>query len=120
MEYSYEDVEKVINFSSWSDRKKIEELFRIDSYMYTNLGLDSLKKERDDVRAPRRHVARHRSGLLARGERRPRCGVGCDACHCLRLFELPCVVASGLELLEEAISDSQQHAERTTTERVCD
>jgi len=40
MEYSYEDVEKVINFSSWSDRKKIEELFRIDTYMYTNLGLD--------------------------------------------------------------------------------
>lgn len=58
MEYSYEDVEKVINFSSWSDRKKIEELFRIDTYMYTNLGLDSLKKEREDVRKKSRYIYR--------------------------------------------------------------
>ena len=58
MEYNYEDVEKVINFSSWSDRKKIEELFRIDSYMYTNLGTDSLKKERDEVRKKSRYIYR--------------------------------------------------------------
>lgn len=56
MEYSYEDVERVINFSSWNDRKKIDELFRIDTYMYTNLGLDSLKKERDEVRKKSRYI----------------------------------------------------------------
>jgi hypothetical protein len=56
MEYKYEDVEKVLGFSTWSDEKKIDELFRIDSYMYTNLGTDSTKKEREDVRRKSRYI----------------------------------------------------------------
>jgi hypothetical protein len=58
MEYQYEDVEKVINFSSWSDKKKIDELFRIDCYMYTNLGIDSTQKERDDVEKKSKYIYR--------------------------------------------------------------
>lgn len=58
MEYQYDDVEKVINFSSWSDRKKIDELFRIDCYMYTNLGTDSTQKERDEVKKKSRYIYR--------------------------------------------------------------
>ena len=58
MEYQYEDVEKVINFSSWSDRKKIDELFRIDYYMYTNLGIDSTQRERDEVERKSRYIYR--------------------------------------------------------------
>ena len=58
MEYQYEDVEKVINFSSWSDRKKIDELFRIDCYMYTNLGIDSTQRERDEVESKSRYIYR--------------------------------------------------------------
>jgi len=58
MEYQYEDVEKVLNFSSWSDKKKIDELFRIDCYMYTNLGIDSTQKERDEVEKKSRYIYR--------------------------------------------------------------
>lgn len=58
MEYQYEDVEKVINFSSWSDKKKIDELFRIDCYMYTNLGIDSTQKERDEVEKKSKYIYR--------------------------------------------------------------
>jgi len=58
MEYNYEDVDKIISFSTWSDRKKIDELFRIDCYMYTNLGTDSTKKERNDVRKKSRYIYR--------------------------------------------------------------
>lgn len=58
MGYEYDDVEKIINFSTWSKRKKIDELFRIDSYMYTNLGTDSTKKEREDVRKKSRYIYR--------------------------------------------------------------
>ena len=47
MEYKFTDVEKIIEFKSWSNYKKIDELFRIDCYMYTNLGSDSTKKEVD-------------------------------------------------------------------------
>lgn len=49
MEYSYDDIDKVLNFKTWNSRKKIDELFRIDSYMYTNLGVDSNDKERARV-----------------------------------------------------------------------
>jgi hypothetical protein len=49
MEYNYNDIEKIIGFTSWSDSKKISELFRIDSWMYTNLGSDSTEKERASV-----------------------------------------------------------------------
>jgi len=58
MEYTYEDVEKVLNFSTWSDKKKIDELFRIDCYMYTNLGIDSTQKERDEVEKKSRYIYR--------------------------------------------------------------
>lgn len=49
MEYNYEDIDKVVNFKTWNNKKKIEELFRIDSYMYTTLGIDSTDKERNVV-----------------------------------------------------------------------
>lgn len=58
MEYTYEDIEKVLNFSTWSDKKKIDELFRIDCYMYTNLGIDSTQKERDEVEKKSRYIYR--------------------------------------------------------------
>jgi hypothetical protein len=52
MEYKYEDVEKVLNFSSWNDKK------RIDCYMYTNLGIDSTEKERKDVERKSMYIYR--------------------------------------------------------------
>lgn len=58
MEYKYEDIEKIVNFSTWSDKKKIDELFRIDCYMYTNLGIDSTKKEREEVRKKSKYIYR--------------------------------------------------------------
>lgn len=58
MEYTYDDVDRVVDFVTWDDRKKIDELFRIDSYMYTNLGTDSSKKEKEDVRRKSRYIYR--------------------------------------------------------------
>jgi len=58
MEYRYDDVDRIIDFTTWSKRKKIDELFRIDSYMYTNLGKDSTKKEREDVKRKSRYIYR--------------------------------------------------------------
>jgi len=50
MDYKFEDIQKVIDFKSWADKKKIDELLRIDCTMYTNLGLDSLKKDREETK----------------------------------------------------------------------
>jgi|TARA_R110002072_G_scaffold77844_1_gene180998 hypothetical protein len=56
MEYKYEDIEKVINFSTWSVKQKIDELFRIDCSMYCNLGTDSSRKDREDVKKKSRAI----------------------------------------------------------------
>ena len=50
MEYTFNDVEKIIEFKSWNNYRKIDELFRIDCYMYTNLGMDSTKKEIEETK----------------------------------------------------------------------
>lgn len=49
MDYKYDDIEKIVGFSTWSDKKKIDELFRIDADFYTNLGSDSTDKDRAAV-----------------------------------------------------------------------
>ena len=50
MEYNYEDIEKILDFKSWTNKRKIDELLRIDCNMYTNMGSDSSKKERQDTK----------------------------------------------------------------------
>tara|TARA_R110000851_G_scaffold250577_1_gene403054 strand:+ start:357 stop:596 length:240 start_codon:yes stop_codon:yes gene_type:complete len=44
--YNSEDIQKILDFSSWTDKKKIDTLLRIDCNMYTNLGTDSTEGER--------------------------------------------------------------------------
>jgi len=58
MEYKYDDVDKIIDFKTWDNRKKINELFRIDTYMYTNMGIDSTKTERDNAKKKSRYIYR--------------------------------------------------------------
>jgi hypothetical protein len=50
MVYTIEDIDKVLNFSSWDSRRKMDEFFRIDSDMYCNLGSDSTKTEKQIVK----------------------------------------------------------------------
>jgi hypothetical protein len=38
MEYTINDIEKIIEFKSWSNKEKEDELLRIDCAMYTYLG----------------------------------------------------------------------------------
>jgi len=58
MEYRINDIEKITEFKSWSDKKKIDELLRIDCNMYTNLGTDSTKAERLEVKKNSRKIYR--------------------------------------------------------------
>jgi hypothetical protein len=50
MEYNFSDIEKILDFKSWSNKKKIDELFRIDCEMYVNMGTDSTVKERQETK----------------------------------------------------------------------
>lgn len=58
MEYKYEDIEKVSAFTTWSNRQKIDELLRIDSYIRTELGTDSTKKELEEAKRKSNRIIR--------------------------------------------------------------
>lgn len=58
MSYKYEDIDKILDFKSWSNRRKIDELLRIDCTMYTNLGIDSNKTERENTKKRSRAIYR--------------------------------------------------------------
>ena len=51
--------DKVINFKSWSTRKKIDNLLEIDATQYTNMGIDSTKSERQTAKITSRYIYRH-------------------------------------------------------------
>ena len=50
MKYKYEDKEKIIKFTSWTDKQKIDELLRIDCNLYANLGTDSTSEEKQEAK----------------------------------------------------------------------
>ena len=56
--YTFEDLEKILGFTSWSDKRKIDALLHIDCIMYANLGIDSTKGEREEVKKKSRALYR--------------------------------------------------------------
>jgi len=50
MTYKFEDIDKIVEFSSWTDKQKLDELLRIDCALYAHLGSDSTKAEKDAVK----------------------------------------------------------------------
>jgi hypothetical protein len=49
-------IEEVLSNDSWDERQKKDELYRIDCKMYTNLGTDSTKSERNEVKKKSRLI----------------------------------------------------------------
>jgi len=58
MIYTFSDIDKIINFKSWNNRKKLDELFRIDTHLYCNLGITSSQRERDAVKRKSKAIYR--------------------------------------------------------------
>jgi hypothetical protein len=58
MSYKYEDIDKILEFKTWSEKRKIDELLRIDCTMYTNMGLDSSIKERTETKKRSKSIYR--------------------------------------------------------------
>lgn len=54
--YTIEDIDKIVEFSTWNLKKKIDTLLRIDCMMYTNLGTDSTKGERLETKRRSRSI----------------------------------------------------------------
>tara|TARA_R100000935_G_scaffold36405_1_gene57406 strand:+ start:222 stop:461 length:240 start_codon:yes stop_codon:yes gene_type:complete len=44
--YNVDDIDKIIGYTSWSVKQKVDTLLFIDCTLYTNLGKDSTQTER--------------------------------------------------------------------------
>ena len=53
-----ERIRKIQSYKSWSLKKKVDELLMIDANMYTNIGIDSSKTEKKEVKAISRKIYR--------------------------------------------------------------
>ena len=58
MSYNYDDIDKIMEFTSWSDSKKIDKLLEIDADLYCNLGCESSKTEVENVKRQSRKIYR--------------------------------------------------------------
>mgnify|MGYP001200430556 CR=1 FL=1 len=58
MSYKYSDIDKIINYKTWSQRMKIDALLSIDADLYTNLGISSTKKEKNQVKIKSKNIYR--------------------------------------------------------------
>lgn len=54
----YGDIESIATMEGWTNRQKIDELLRIDSYIRTDLGIDSTKKEIDEAKRKSARIIR--------------------------------------------------------------
>lgn len=51
-------IEKILGYKTYNDRKKVDALLEMDANLYTTLGMDSTKKERDEVKKASRKIYR--------------------------------------------------------------
>ena len=49
---------KIVGYKTWSDKRKIDTLLEMDATMYTNLGTDSTKTDRENTRRDSRFIYR--------------------------------------------------------------
>ena len=56
--YELKDIEKIASFKTWDDKKKIDELLRIDAQIYAHQGSDSTKAEIEEGKRNSRKIYR--------------------------------------------------------------
>ena len=54
--YNIDDIDKIVDYATWSDKRKIDTLLHINNVMYSNLGLDSSKQERSTTKQLSRKI----------------------------------------------------------------
>ncbi len=58
-----ERILKIKSYKTWSVKRKVDELLKIDAINYTNLGIDSTVKEKKEVKAISRKIYRAISSI---------------------------------------------------------
>tara|TARA_R110000751_G_scaffold78377_2_gene158086 strand:+ start:36 stop:278 length:243 start_codon:yes stop_codon:yes gene_type:complete len=58
IKYSTETIDKILSYTSISDKGKIDRLLEMDAHQYCNLGIDSTKTEKEEVKKNSRFIYR--------------------------------------------------------------
>ena len=58
MDYTIDDINKILSYTSWKDKKKIDTLLQIDANLYTNLGKESSKTQIENVKKASKKIYR--------------------------------------------------------------
>ncbi len=56
MDYTTDDLDKILGFTTWTDKQKMDELLRIDCALHCALGTESTKGEREAVKKKSRKI----------------------------------------------------------------
>jgi hypothetical protein len=56
--YTINDIDKILNFKTWDNKKKIDELLRIDAKIYAHQGTDSTRAELEEGKKNSRKIYR--------------------------------------------------------------
>ena len=56
MGYTINDIEKIVEFKTWTVKNKTDELLRIDCDMYCNNGMESSKRVKEETRINSRKI----------------------------------------------------------------
>lgn len=56
MRYNVDDIQKILDFTSWNDKKKIDTLLEIDATLYCNMGLETTKTQRQETKRGSRRI----------------------------------------------------------------
>lgn len=58
MPYTIDDIEKIMAYTSWSKKRKVDTLLAIDADLYCNLGKESSKNEVEHIKLQSRKIYR--------------------------------------------------------------
>lgn len=56
MDFNINEIEKIVSYKTWNAKKKTDRLLEIDCSMYCNVGSDSTKSEKEEVRRNSRKI----------------------------------------------------------------
>jgi hypothetical protein len=56
MVYNIDDIPRIVKYKTWSDKKKIDTLLEMDALMYCNMGKESSKTYKNNVKKKSRKI----------------------------------------------------------------
>lgn len=56
MQYKIKDINKILEFKTWSNERKIDSLLEMDADLYCNMGLETNKTQRLETKKKSRRI----------------------------------------------------------------